>query len=80
MQVFNEKSDAANLGAIYSVLLTFQLILSNMSFFSSHRTELLACSIGDKMSSTVKPRKKLCANTIGCLSRDKLTSFKGGNF
>lgn len=57
MQLFNEESDAANLGAIYSVLLTFQLILSNMSFFSSHRTELLGCSIVDKMSSTVKPRK-----------------------
>lgn len=59
MQVFSEKSDAANLGAIYSVLLTFKLILSNMSFFKSHKTKLLGCSIGDKMSPTVKPRINL---------------------
>lgn len=80
MQVFSEKSDAANLGAVYSVLLTFKLILSNMSFFSAHKTKLLGCFIGDKMLSTVKLRIKLWTNTVGYPSRDELTSFKGRNF
>lgn len=54
--MFSKKSDVANLGAIYRVLLTFKHI-GNMSFFSSHKTKLLMRSVGDKMPS-IKPTVK----------------------
>lgn len=54
----NKKSDVANLGSVYRVLLTFKVILSNISFFNSQKTKLLMCCIGDKIPS-IKPTIKV---------------------